>query len=172
MQPTLTSGLVIRDEADADYGAITDVTVAAFRTLEISQHTEQFIVLALRKAGALSVSLVAERNGRVVGHIAFSRVRIDGGDIGWFGLAPLALLPEWQKRGIGAALVNAGLEDLQRFDAAGCVVLGDPNYYSRFGFAHDPALTFPGAQLANYFQRLVLRGEAPRGEVSYPAAFG
>jgi len=81
------------------------------------------------------------------------------------------VLPDWQRRGIGAALVGAGLEDLQRIDAAGCVVLGEPGYYARFGFAHDPALTYPGALLPRHFQRLLLRGDCPRGEVSYAAAF-
>ena len=72
----------------------------------------------------------------------------------------------------GGALVEAGLEDLQRIDAAGCVVLGEPEYYARFGFAHDPALSYPGAIVREYFQRLVLRGDPPRGVVSYAAAFG
>lgn len=163
----------IRRERDGDEAAIAQVIGAAFAAREWSDGGEARIVERLRDDLDLEVSYVAVTpSGSLVGHIAFSRVRIDGGDIGWFGLAPLAVLPEWQKRGIGAALINAGLEDLQRFDAAGCVVLGDPNYYSRFGFAHDPALVYPGAMVPDHFQRLSLRGEAPRGEVSYAAAFG
>ena len=82
------------------------------------------------------------------------------------------MLPDWQRRGIGAALVEAGLEDLRRIDAAGCVVLGEPTYYARFGFAHDPALIYPGAFVPAYFQRLVLSGDPPAGVIGYSPAFG
>ena len=71
--------IAIRNETDADVAAITEVTIAAFKTLEISNHTEQFIIKALRAAKALTVSLVAELNGRVIGHIAFSPVSISDG---------------------------------------------------------------------------------------------
>jgi len=93
--------IVIRFETDADVGAIRDVTVAAFKTLAISHHTEQFIVEALRAAKALTVSLVAELDGRVVGHIAFSPVTISDGTKHWYGLGPLSVLPEYQRQGIG-----------------------------------------------------------------------
>jgi len=163
----------IRRERDGDEASITQVIAAAFAGRQWADGSEARIVERLRDDLDLEVSYVAVTpSGGPVGHVAFSRVRIDGDDIGWFGLAPLAVLPEWQKRGIGTALVNAGIEDLQRFDAAGCVVLGEPEYYSRFGFAHDPALIYRRATMPKYFQRLVLRGEPPRGEVSYPAAFG
>ena len=109
--------------------------------------------------------------GEIVGHVAFSPVLIDGVECGWYGLGPLAVLPEWRQRGIGAALVEAGLERLRRIDARGCVVLGDPTYYSRFGFAHDPALSYPGPP-PEYFQRLLLDGDPPAGVVTYSSAFG
>ncbi len=88
-----TRNVLIRDETEGDAAAITDVTVAAFESMEISNHTEQFIIEALRAAGALSVSLVAEVDGRVVGHIAFSPVRISDGTDGWYGLGPVSVLP-------------------------------------------------------------------------------
>jgi len=78
--------IVIRSETDSDVGAITDVTVAAFKTLEISNHTEQFIIAALRIAKALTISLVAEMDGRVIEHIAFSPLTISDGTQNWYGL--------------------------------------------------------------------------------------
>jgi putative acetyltransferase len=163
----------IRRERDGDEAAIAHVIAAAFAGVEWSDGSEARIVDRLRDSLELEASYVAVTpSGSVVGHIAFSPVTIDGVECGWFGLGPLAVLPDWQRRGIGAALVTAGLEDLQRVDAAGCVVLGQPDYYTRFGFAHDPALAYPGAPVAEYFQRLMLGGEPLRGVVTYSPAFG
>ena len=86
----MNAGIVIRNETDADVATITEVTVAAFKTLAISSHTEQFIVEALRGAKALTLSLVAVVDGRVVGHIAFSPVTISDGTMHWYGLGPVA----------------------------------------------------------------------------------
>ena len=91
----MNSKIVIRNERDADVSAITEVTVAAFKTLEISNHTEQFIIEALRVAKALTVSLVAEVDGRVIGHIAFSPATISDGTQNWYGLGPVSVLPEY-----------------------------------------------------------------------------
>lgn len=163
----------IRREQAGDEAAIAQVIGAAFAGEEWSDGSEAGIVDRLRDDLQLEASYVAVTpSGSIIGHVAFSPVQIDGRDGDWYGLAPLALHPDWQRRGIGAALVQAGLEDLQRIDAAGCVVLGEPEYYSRFGFVHDPALIYSGAIVPEYFQRLVLRGDAPQGEVSYAAAFG
>ena len=96
----------LRAEMDSDVNAITDVTVAAFKNLEVSDHTEQFVVTALRAAKALTVSLVAELDGRVIGHIAFSPVMLSDGTPQWFGLGPVSVLPEFQRQGIGKALVE------------------------------------------------------------------
>ena len=90
MKPEIT----IRSETDSDVDAITDVTIAAFKTSEISNHTEQFIVEALRTAKALTISLVAELNTRVIGHIAFSPVTISDGTPNWYGLGPVSVLPD------------------------------------------------------------------------------
>ena len=80
---SMNPAIIFRNETDADVSIITDVTVAAFKTLEISNHTEQFIIEALRTAKALMLSLVAETDGRVVGHIAFSSVTISDGTKHW-----------------------------------------------------------------------------------------
>ena len=113
MDPTIT----IRDETDADVSAIAEVTVAAFETLEISNHTEQFIIEALRVAEALTISLVAEVDGHVIGHIAFSPLTISDGTRNWYGLGPVSVLPEYQRKGIGKALIQKGLSRLKALNA-------------------------------------------------------
>jgi putative acetyltransferase len=105
--------MIIRHETTADLEAISEVTRAAFRTLPISNQTEQFIIIALRSAGALTLSLVAEIGGKVVGHIAFSPVTISDGSLDWYGLGPISVLPEYQKQGIGKSLVHEGLSLLK-----------------------------------------------------------
>jgi putative acetyltransferase len=92
--------IVIRSETDADVSAITEVTTAAFKTLEISNRTEQFIIAALRAAKALTVSLVAESGGRVVGHVAFSPVTISDGTRNWYGLGPVSCCPRTSGRAL------------------------------------------------------------------------
>lgn len=160
----------IRNEVPADAPAIEAVTAAAFLDAEHSSHTEQFIVNALRRAGQLSVSLVAEDAGQIVGHIAISPVRISDDSLGWYGLGPVSVAPGHQARGIGKRLVNEALAALRNMGASGCVVLGDPAYYGRFGFAAMPALVYPGVP-AQHFQALLLAGAMPCGTVSYHAAF-
>jgi putative acetyltransferase len=121
-----------------DYDAITDVTEKAFRTLEISSHTEQFIVQALRAANSLSVSLVAELDDQVVGHIAFSPVVMSDGTRDWYGMGPVSVLPKLQRMGIGKALIREGISRLKAMDAKGCVLVGHPDYYGKFGFRNSP----------------------------------
>lgn len=160
----------IRAERPGDAAAIGAVTEAAFRTAPHSSGTEARIVAALREAGALTLSLVAIRDGGIVGHIAFSPVLIDGRAGDWYGLGPVSVAPERQRRGTGGALIREGLERLKAIGAKGCVLLGDPNYYHRFGFIADPDLTYAGGP-PEAFQRRVLTGEPARGEVRYHAAF-
>ncbi|MFF7065676.1 GNAT family N-acetyltransferase [Pseudomonas sp. NPDC008258] len=162
--------LEIRDERAEDLKQITAVTVAAFEQAEHSSHTEQFIVDALREAGQLIVSLVAVDEDQVVGHVVISPVTVSTGAAGWYGLGPISVLPAWQGRGVGAALMKAALSDLQKQGAAGCVVLGDPAYYSRFGFIANTGLVLPGVPQA-YFQALSFRGGFPAGVVEYHPAF-
>jgi putative acetyltransferase len=162
--------MTIRPETPADRGAIEAVHIAAFAHHPHSRQTEHRIVAALRAAHALTVSLVAEADGAVVGHIAFSPIRIDGRDCPWYILGPVGVLPEFQRWGIGGALVRQGLDSLRRLEAEGCVLVGDPAYYSRFGFAHDPALTLEGVP-PEVFLCLPMAGGVPRGCVSYDAAF-
>ncbi len=161
----------IRPERPEDVQPIHAVTAAAFREVARSDQSEPDIILRLRAAGALSVSQVATDGDRVVGHVALSPVRINGIAGAWYGLGPVSVLPERQGQGIGQALVRSGLEALRAQSAQGCVVLGDPAYYARFGFAWDPGLTY-GQVPPGYFQRLVFEGPSPTGEVAYHPAFG
>jgi putative acetyltransferase len=136
--------MIIRKEKRSDIEAITQVTISAFQTLPISNHTEQFIIKALRTAGALTLSLVAEIDEQVVGHIAFSPVTISDGTKDWYGLGPVSVLPEYHKQGIGKALINEGLSLLKQLGGQGCALVGDPNYYKRFGFKNFPELVHEG----------------------------
>lgn len=160
----------IRNETAADHAAIHALTAAAFEHAPHSSGTEPYIVDALRAAGELVVSLVAEQAGRVVGHVALSPVTVSDGSAGWFGLGPISVAPDQQGRGIGAALMHAALDALRAQDAHGCVLLGDPAYYGRFGFRAEPALVLPGVP-AEYFQALCLRPPLAQGEVRYSSAF-
>lgn len=162
--------LEIRTETAADAPGIEAVTIAAFVRAPHTSHTEQHIVSALRRAGKLTVSLVAEANGKVIGHVAVSPVAISDGASAWFGLGPLSVTPEHQRRGVGSRLMREALRILREQGAAGCVLLGEPEYYARFGFEADPNLVLPGIPLG-YFQALSFDTSRPRGTVSYHEAF-
>lgn len=162
--------LVIRPECQGDEETIGNLTRQAFATHPHSSHTEHFIVDALRKADALALSLVAEQAGQVLGHIAFSPVTVSNGAPGWLGLGPVSVLPPAQRRGIGRALIKRGLSLLRASGAAGCVLLGEPSFYGRFGFAHIPGLVLPGVPQA-FFLALPFGSGTPQGEVAYHAAF-
>lgn len=160
----------IRDENDGDVEKIHGVTELAFRNAPHTAHTEQFIVNALRRAGALVISQVATSNDEVIGHVTISPVRISDGSADWFGLGPISVLPEYQGEGIGSKLMESALADLQKRGAAGCVLLGDSGYYGRFGFEAVDGLVLPGVP-EEYFQALSFDGDFPQGEVTYHEAF-
>jgi putative acetyltransferase len=162
--------IVIRKETDADVAAITEVTIAAFNTLAISQHTEQFIIQALRAAKALTVSLVAELDGRVIGHIAFSPVTLSDGTLNWYGLGPVSVLPEYQRQGIGKALIREGLRRLKERNAQGCCLVGHPDYYKQFGFKNVPGLVLEGVPQEVFFA-LSFDGRCPQGNVVFHEGF-
>jgi putative acetyltransferase len=119
---------IVRPERAIDAAAIGEVLTASFPT-----DAEVRLVELLREAGHLPVSLVAEVDGAVVGHVAFSPVSTGDGAVG-VGLAPVAVLPGHRRHGIAAALVTAGLSACASLGYGWAVVLGDPSYYSRFGF--------------------------------------
>ena len=166
----MTSQINIRSETNEDIGAITDVTIAAFQTLKISNHTEQFIIEALRAAKALMVSLVAESDGRVIGHIAFSPVTISDGTQGWYGLGPVSVLPGYQRQGIGKALIHEGLSRLKGMQARGCCLVGHPEYYKKLGFTNMPGFVHEGVP-QEVFLALSFDGHVPHGEVTFHEGF-
>lgn len=163
--------ITIRSETADDIAAIRAVTQAAFLEAEHADGTEQEIVETLREAGCLTVSLVAESQGRVIGHVAVSPVSISDGTPGWYGLGPISVLPEFQRRGIGSLLMQRALESLQELRAGGCVVLGEPGFHGRFGFEAHRGLALPGFP-QEYFLALPFKRHVPCGEVSYHEAFG
>ena len=167
----MPASILIRSETVDDIGAIREVTFAAFATLAVSGHTEQFIIEALRAAGALAVSLVAVRDGRVVGHIAFSPVTISDGTPGWYGLGPVSVLPEHQRQGIGKALIEEGLARLKQLGARGCCLVGHPEYYQKFGFTNVPGLVYEGVPPEVFFA-LSFDGRIPQGNVVFHEGFG
>ncbi|WP_028585741.1 GNAT family N-acetyltransferase [Desulfogranum mediterraneum] len=162
--------MIIRKERVTDIEEITQVTVAAFKDLPISNHTEQFIIQALRSAGALTISLVAEIEGKVVGHIAFSPVSIADCTEAWYGLGPISVLPNQQKQGIGSSLLNQGLSLLKGLDGQGCALVGDPNYYRRFGFRNYPGLIYEGVP-PEFFLALPFTEKVPQGIVLFHKGF-
>lgn len=162
--------MIIRNETASDIDAITEDTIAAFKTLAIGNHTEQFIINSLRAADALTISLVAEIDGQVVGHIAFSPVTISDGSMGWYGLGPVSVLPRYQKQGIGESLINKGLSMLKDLDGQGCTLVGDPNYYERFGFRNIPDLVHEGIP-QEAFLGLPFTENVPQGVVVFHEGF-
>jgi putative acetyltransferase len=168
--------MIIRDETPDDREAIRRVIDAAFLNHPHSQQREGQLVEALRGAGALTLSLVAEDAGHVVGHIAFSPVAISGVDPGWYGLAPVAVQPDRQGSGIGRTLIETGLARLEALGAAGCVLVGEPELYGRFGFNAEPRLTYPGLPAEYFLARPFAPHDGataslPEGIVAFHAAF-
>jgi putative acetyltransferase len=163
--------MIIRNERNSDIGAISEVTIAAFQDHPISNQTEQFIVTALRDAKALTISLVAEVEGQVVGHIAFSPVTISDGSQNWHGLGPVSVLPEFQQQGIGKSLVREGLALLKALGSQGCVLVGDPNYYQRFGFRNISEFFHEGVPPENLLV-LPFGDNEPRGIIVFHEGFG
>lgn len=163
--------IIIRDEQPADIEAIFELTRLAFLNAAHTSHTEQFIIGALRRSGHLTLSLVAEEEERPIGHVAFSPVSISSGETGRFGVGPLSVLPECQRKGIGTLLMQQAIAKLRNMNAKGCVLVGDPDYYSRFGFSRCADLTLPGVP-PEYFLGMTFCNAKPKGEVTFSPAFG
>ncbi len=163
--------ITIRPERAGDEQAIHDVTAAAFERHPHSDQSEPFIIKRLRDQGALTLSLVAECEGNIVGHVAFSPVALTPPVPGWFGLGPVAVSPDHQAKGVGSRLIREGLAMLVADGAAGCVVMGDPEYYQKFRFRNESSLVFPGCA-PQYFMALAFSGAVPEGTVAYHPAFG
>ncbi|MGA0334085.1 MAG: GNAT family N-acetyltransferase [Kiritimatiellia bacterium] len=167
--------ITIRTETSDDVSAIDDLLDLAFAFDAHSRQNEAAIVRKLRESDALLLSLLAvDDQAECVGYIAFSPVTIQDGSPGgisdWVGLGPMAVNPRLQRRGIGRELIQAGLAEITARRAAGCVVLGEPGFYERFGFKTMENLILPGA-LAPFFLARSFNSPAPSGQVEYHPAF-
>jgi len=169
-KPMSSLNIKIREESADDVAATSRVTAAAFLAAPHTNHAEEFVVGALRQAGKLTVSRVATHDDELVGHVAISPITISGNEVGWYGLGPVSVLPSYQRRGIGSALIMDALLVLSSSGAAGCVVLGDPAFYERFGFGATEGLTLPGFPPQN-FLAVAFDNSIPKGVVSYHEAF-
>ncbi|HEV2531446.1 N-acetyltransferase [Phenylobacterium sp.] len=159
---------MIRFAQPADHAAIDAVTTAAFGRSDEARLTAQ-----LRADGDAMFEMVAQDDGRIVGHIMFSRLWADRDGL-YAALAPLSVLPALQRRGVGASLVQTGLASAPQFGAAGVLVLGEPAYYSRFGFAAETAaqVDAPYRGMPAFMGLGFVEGafEGPM-TVAYPSAF-
>ena len=162
--------MIIRKEKNTDFKAITEVTVAAFENHPVSRQTEHFIVNALRSAGALTISLIAELDGQIVGHIAFSPIAISDGTTDWYGMGPVSVMPDHQKKGIGKALINEGLFLLKDMGSQGCALVGPPEYYKKFGFRNCTEMIHEGIP-QEVFLVLPFNEKMPKGIVTFHEAF-
>jgi putative acetyltransferase len=162
--------IIIRNEEDSDIEAILQITKAAFQNHPYSHQTEQFIITGLRKANALTISLIAQFGKKVVGHIAFSPVSISDGTIGWYGLGPISVLPEFQRQGIGKSLIREGLSMLKAAGAKVCILVGDSGYYRPLGFENSPDLIIDGVPQENILT-FPFDGNKIQGIVTFHEAF-
>ena len=130
---------------------------------------EHFIVEKLVQDNADICSMVACDNDEIIGFITYSQVKINESDLNWVGLGPVAVLPEYQKQGVGKTLIEETLNSVKdKFN--GCVVMGDPQYYMNFGFEVIEGLFFDGVP-QEYFLSKVFKDNAPLGNVQYNKAF-
>lgn len=170
MRENMALKIIVRNEKPSDIDAISEITSAAFENHPYSHQTEPLIIHTLRAAGALAVSLVAEVEGSVVGHIAFSPVTVSDHSSGWYGAGPVSVLPALQRQGIGKSLIREGLSLLKASGAKGCVLVGDPGYYKRFGFRNLPELTLADVP-QEYFLALPFGENRTRGVVVFHEGF-
>lgn len=164
------SGLSIRPERVDDHQAIHDLTKRAFAPMPYSEGDEQDLIGHLRDAGALALSLVAEQEGVVIGQVTLSPAFASDGSGGWYALGPIAVVPEHQGKGFGSELIRAAITWLRSQDAAGCVLVGNPAYYGRFGFKPFPQLA-PEGEPAQFYQMLPLAITEPTAVVGFHPLF-
>jgi putative acetyltransferase len=161
--------MLIRNETAGDIRAINRVVTDALKTLAQSTGTETGIVEKLRADNALTLSLVAEDEGEVIGYLAASMAKIGKQD-GWGLIGPLAVLPLRHRQGIGTALMTVALRRLRAI-SPGAALVGDPAYYGRFGFRAFPELGIAGFP-SEVVQALPFGDMEPRGELIHHPAFG
>jgi putative acetyltransferase len=162
--------LTIRPEQAADQSAIYDLTKRAFASMPYAGGDEQDLINTLRAGGALTLSLVAVEGDKVIGHVAFSPATAADGSPNWFALGPVSVGPEVQNKGIGALLIREGIDHLKAMNAAGCILTGNPKYYTRFGFLPFPDLA-PAREPSQYFMILPLVNPQPVSVMAFHPLF-
>ncbi|MHC5225099.1 GNAT family N-acetyltransferase [Ignatzschineria sp. LJL83] len=167
--------MIIRPEYIKDQQEIEQMILAAFKDhphQDSEKGTiEHLIVNNLREADALSLSLVAELEGQLIGHVAFSRISINGQDLNWVVMAPVSVLPNYQNQRIGSQLIQEGLNRLLKSGTEGCIVIGDPKYYERFGFRHQHDLIVEGISSEYVMVKLFNTLGEPKGQVQFHSGF-
>lgn len=160
----------IREESESDHERISYITEYAFKLMPFSNGDEQYVVERLRDSGKLTLSLVATIEDQVVGHIAFSPAMIEGELVDWYALGPVSVLPGYQRKGIGSALIEAGLKILREKKAQGCILTGNPFYYCKFGFEVASEYA-PENEPKEYFMVSQFIGKRPTGVFAFDIAF-
>jgi len=160
----------IRGELPEDYSAIHAVTEFAFRGMPFADGDEPEVIDRLRSTGALALSLVAIIDQQVVGHIAFSTATIADNTHPWFALGPVSVSPELQRQGIGSALIESGMAEIENRGALGCILTGNPGYYRRFGFELAPQ-NVPTSEPEEFFMLKRLTPICPVGTFRFDQAF-
>ena len=162
--------VTIRAEAKSDRRSIWALTKDAFAGKPYADGDEQDLIDALRGAGVLSVSLVAVEGGKLIGQITFSPATISSGVGSWYALGPVSVAPGRQGEGVGGQLIEAGISEIRALGAWGCILVGDPEYYSRHGFGLAPA-NCPDRESREHFMIRTLRGRNPEGRFSFHPSF-
>jgi len=140
------------------------------KELPEDSNTEPEVITKLRAASELTLSLVAIQSNTLVGHVAFSPVVIGESSNGWYGLGPVSVKPELQRTGIGSALINEGLRSLKDAGADGCALIGNPDYYCRFGFVSDGSIQYQDLP-DRLVQWISFNQTRPKGVLTFSAAF-
>lgn len=159
-----------RDEAPGDEDAIFALTRDAFDGMPYADGSEPYIIDALRRDGDLTLSMVAFDEEGLAGHVAFSPLIAGDQREDWYGLGPISVRKDVQRRGLGRALINQGLERLRAIGARGCALIGDPNVYRGSGFIGDGRLSYQDLD-RRFVQRIVFSGRAPAGELVFAPGF-
>lgn len=162
--------VIVRPERPEDHGAIHDVTLRAFAPMAYADGDEQELIARFRDAGQLALSLVAEREGTVVGQVTLTPALAADGIGSWYALGPVAVEPALKHQGIGSALILSAIDWLKAQHAAGCILVGNPAYYSRFGFRPFPELA-PPDQPAQFYQILPLAIANPTSVIAFHPLF-
>lgn len=165
-----SASLVVRGEGPNDINAIHDLTKRAFHGKPYSDGDEQDLVNSLRDAGVLTISLVADDAGMILGHVAISPAFARDGSDGWFALGPIAVEPTRQRQGVGGRLIKDSMERLIATKAQGCILIGDTKYYPRHGFVPRPDLAPDDQPSQNYMVR-ALNGQTPDTVVDFHPIF-